>query len=177
MTTLDALLGNDVLDEPFAPAGADGKAVRSPPPPPGTKLSSSERKVWDYICRCLCEEGLPHLTAGIAIAVVCKTFIRWVRAEAELQNFEASNGGSFMVVTPNGHSQPHQLYFVTGKLKAELLKWLPESCLTLPSSVMARAKLGDEGTQDDLFGDLLDHARAERSAVIARAAQKSKSTA
>ncbi|WP_003276079.1 hypothetical protein [Ralstonia solanacearum] len=119
---------------------------------------------------------MPHLTAGIAIAVVCKTFIRWVRAEAELQNFEASNKGSFMVTTPNGHSQPHQLYFATRNLKGELLKWLPESCLTLPSSVMARAKLGDEGTQDDLFGDLLAHASAERNAVIERAARGSMST-
>jgi len=43
--------------------------------------------------------------------------------------------------------------------------------------VMARAKLGDEGMQDDLFGDLLEHARAERTAVIARAARGSKLTA
>ncbi|WP_231408990.1 P27 family phage terminase small subunit [Ralstonia solanacearum] len=173
MNPLDTLLGDNSPEEPFPSAGGSGKAVRSPPPPPGTKLSSTERKVWDYICQCLREEGLPHLTAGIAIAVVCKTFIRWVRAEAELQNFEASNKGSFMVTTPNGHSQPHQLYFATRNLKGELLKWLPESCLTLPSSVMARAKLGDEGTQDDLFGDLLAHASAERNAVIERAARGS----
>ena len=177
MNPLDTLLGDNSPDEQFPAASAGGKAVRSPPPPPGTKLSPTERKVWDYICQALREEGLPHLTAGIAIAVVCKTFIRWVRAEAELQNFEAGNNNSFMVVTPNGHSQPHQLYFVTRTLKGELLKWLPESCLTLPSSVMARAKLGDEGMQDDLFGDLLEHARAERTAVIARAAQGSKLTA
>lgn len=145
-----------------APSGAGGKEIRSPAPPPGTQLSPRERKVWDYICAALREAGLPHLTGGIAIAVVCKTFIRWVNTELELQNFEASNGGTYFIKTKTGFDQPHQLFYAATTLKKELLTWLPESCLTLPSSVMARAKLGDEGQQDDLFGELLAHAREER---------------
>lgn len=137
-----------------------GKQSRSPRPPPGTQLTQRERKVWDYICAVLREEGLPHLTAGLAIAVVCKSFVRYVTTEVLLAQFEEKNGGSYFIKTPNGHEQPHQLFYATQSLKADLLKWLPESCLTLPSSVMARAKMGDAGVQDDLFGDLLAHALA-----------------
>ncbi|MGC5885720.1 hypothetical protein [Ralstonia pseudosolanacearum] len=160
---------------PPAPSGA-GDKQRSPAPPPGAQLSPRERKVWDYICAALRDAGLPHLTGGIAIAVVCKTFIRWVSTELELQNFEASNGGSYFIKTKTGYDQPHQLFYAAATLKKELLVWLPESCLTLPSSVMARAKLGEEGQQDDLFGDLLAHATAERSAAPKPAAPRSMST-
>jgi hypothetical protein len=155
----------DQADFASAPTGAGGKDLRSPPPPPGAQLSPRERKVWDYICHALRDAGMPHLTAGIAIAVVCKTFIRWVNTELELQNFEASNGGSYFIKTKNDYQQPHQLFYAAAALKKELLTWLPESCLTLPSSVMARAKLGDAGQQDDLFGELLEHARAERRSM------------
>ncbi len=161
---------------PPPPSGAGDKQLRSPAPPPGTQLSPRERKVWDYICAALRDSGLPHLTAGIAIAVVCKTFIRWVNTELELQNFEASNGGTYFIKTKTGFDQPHQLFYAAASLKKELLTWLPESCLTLPSSVMARAKLGDEGQQDDLFGDLLAHATAERNAARKPAGQRSTST-
>lgn len=135
-----------------------GKKSQSPRPPPGTQLSQRERKVWDYICAVLSQEGLPHLTAGIAIAVVCKTFVRYVTTEVLLAQFEQENGGTYFVTTKNNYSQPHQYFYAAQALKSDLLKWLPESCLTLPSSVMAKAKLGDEGLQDDLFGDLLQAA-------------------
>lgn len=155
---LKDILPRDEADEsPPARAVGNGKEIKSPAPPPGTQLSHRERKVWDYICKSLRESGLPHLTSGIAIAVVCKTFIRWVQTELELQEFEAKNNGSYFIKTKNDYQQPHQLFYAAGALKKELLTWLPESCLTLPSSVMARAKLGDEGVQDDLFADLYEH--------------------
>lgn len=156
------------------PSDADGKGVRSPPVPPGTHLDSRERKVWDYICGVLRADGMPHLTAGIAIAVVCKTFIRWIDTEVRLADLEKLTG-TYFVKTPNGFEQPHQFFYAAAALKKELLQWLPESCLTLPSSVMARAKLADEGVQDDLFGDLLAHATAARNVAPKRAAPKSTS--
>lgn len=158
-------------------SGAGDKRLRSPAPPPGVQLSPRERKVWDYICAALRDDGMPHLTAGIAISVVCKTFIRWVNTELQLQEFEASNNGSYFIKTKTGYDQPHQLFYAAAGLKKELLTWLPESCLTLPSSVMARAKLGDEGVQDDLFGDLLAHATAERNAAPRPAVPQSTSIA
>ncbi|VVE28378.1 hypothetical protein PPN31114_03522 [Pandoraea pneumonica] len=153
-------LADEYAADEKSSASTVGKKLLSPKPPPGTQLSPRERKVWDYICHVLREEGLPHMTAGLAIAVVCKTFIRWVNTELQLQEFEASNSGSYFIKTKTGFEQPHQFFYAAQTLKTELLKWLPESCLTLPSSVMARAKLGDDGQQDDLFGDLLQSALA-----------------
>lgn len=175
MSLMDTVMSGGGAGVPPTPTGAGDKQVLSPGTPPGAQLSPRERKVWDYICAALRDAGLPHLTAGIAIAVVCKTFIRWVNTELELQNFEASNGGSYFIKTKTGFDQPHQLFYAATSLKKELLTWLPESCLTLPSSVMARAKLGDEGQQDDLFGDLLAHATAERNAAQKPAVQRSTS--
>ncbi|WP_416046687.1 P27 family phage terminase small subunit [Cupriavidus basilensis] len=176
-------MGHEDADTPVAgggeglpPASAGGKEIRSPAPPPGAQLSPRERKVWDYICAVLREEGLPHRTGGIAITIICKTFVQYIQTEWELQNYIASNGGSILAKSQKSdYSQPHPLYYAARDIKQELLKWLPEACLSLPSAVMAKAKIGEEGKQDDLFGDLLDHARAERSAANGRAAPRSMS--
>lgn len=153
---------------PDPPARGGGKEIKSPTVPPGAQLDARERKVWDYICRVLRDAGMPHLTAGLAIAVVCRTFIRWVDAELRLRDLERTTG-TYFITTPNGHQQPHQIFYVAAGHKKELLQWLPESCLTLPATVTTRAKLGDEGVQDDLFADLFEHG-------LERVAQKSKLT-
>jgi hypothetical protein len=162
----DTAVDQDDMPEP--PGKGSGKEIKSPPVPPGANLNQRERKVWDYICRVLRDAGMPHITAGLAIAVVCRTFIRWVDAELRLRELEATTG-TYFVTTPNGHQQPHQVFYVAAGHKKELLQWLPESCLTLPATVTTRAKLGDEGVQDDLFADLWDHG-------IERVAPKSTST-
>ncbi|RLK45957.1 P27 family phage terminase small subunit [Cupriavidus plantarum] len=166
---------------PATPAAGGGNRkvdLRSPEPPPESHLSPRERKVWDYICAVLADEGLPHRTAGIAITIICKTFIQYIQAERELQEYIASNKGSILQVSKKSdYSQPHPLYYAARDIKQELLKWLPEACLSLPSAVMAKAKMGEEGQQDDLFGDLLAHAQRERSAGKKRAEQESTSPA
>ncbi|AIU28371.1 hypothetical protein LV28_18975 [Pandoraea pnomenusa] len=144
-----------------------GKQIVSPPPPPGVHFESAHRKVWDYLCVALREEGVPHRTAGIVLAIVCVDFVRWVKAELQLRDFEKINHGSFMVVTPNGHTQPHQLYYAAKSLKEGLLKCLPEACLTLPSMLVAQTKMGDPNPQDDLFDQLVEHARSHPSALPA----------
>ncbi|WP_020201878.1 P27 family phage terminase small subunit [Cupriavidus sp. WS] len=170
----DRLAGGD--GEAKGPSRAGDKEIRSPEPPPGTQLSPRERKVWDYICGVLRDEGLPHRTGGIAIAIICKTFIQYIQTELELQNYIASNGGSILMrSSKSDYSQPHPLYYAARDIKQELLKWLPEACLSLPSAVMAKAKMGEEGKQDDLFGDLLAHAQSERNAANGRAGQRSMS--
>ncbi|CAN0621533.1 P27 family phage terminase small subunit [Burkholderia multivorans] len=140
-----------------------GKAIVSPSPPPGVHFESQHRKVWDYLCVALREEGVPHRTAGIMLAIVCVDFVRWVKAELQLRDFEKINNGSFMTVTPNGHSQPHQLYYAAKGLKDGLLKCLPEACLTLPSMLIAKSKMEDPNPQDDLFDQMLEHARSHPS--------------
>ncbi|MBN3004503.1 P27 family phage terminase small subunit [Chromobacterium alkanivorans] len=139
--------------------------IKSPPPPPGCDLSPRERKVWDYICKNLSAAGLEHLTCGLTISVICRTYVRWIDAERKLAEVEEKNGGTYFVSTPNGYEQPHQAFHVARNLKGELLKWLPESCLTLPSVVTAKAKLPDLTPQDDLFDSAVNHARGHPSAA------------
>lgn len=159
--------------------GGNGKAdFRAPEPPPEANLSPRERKVWDYICQVLSEEGLPVRIGGIAITIICKTFIQYVQAEKELQNYIASNKGSILQRSQKSdYSQPHPLYYAARDIKLELLKWLPEACLSLPSAVMAKTKKADGDGQDDLFEDLLAHAKRERSGEKRPAAHESTSPA
>ena len=55
-----------------------------------------------------------------------------------------------MVKTPNGYVQPHQTYYVARTLKKELLNWLPEACLTIPS-FRKEKNLTNQPQQPDLF--------------------------
>ncbi|WP_240937514.1 hypothetical protein [Chromobacterium fluminis] len=150
-------------------AGGGGKLpvgkqdLKSPPPPPGAQLTPRERKVWDYICSNLREAGLEHLTAGLAVSVISKTYIRWLDAEIKLSEFEEKHK-TYFVTSPNGHQQPHAAFYVVKQLKGDLLKWLPESCLTIPSVAAVKAKMGDKAPQDDLFDEMLNHGRSHPSA-------------
>jgi len=96
-------------------------------------FSAEEKKTWKYVTEALFEYGLIHRTDGLTIAVICKTFSAWAKAEQELAKVVDKNNGSYMVTTPNGYVQPHQIFYLAGKLKKELLDWLPEAALTIPS--------------------------------------------
>lgn len=153
------------LGLPAQSATDNGQTVKSPSTPPGASLTPRERKVWDYICHSLRDVGLEHYTCGLTISIICRTYVRWLDAERQLAEFEDENGGTYFVTTPNGHVQPHQAFYVVRNLKAELLKWLPESCLTLPSVVTARSKMPTASPQDDLFDNLVGHGRSHPSAA------------
>lgn len=141
-----------------------GNETKSPPAPPGSNLSGRERKVWDYICARLREAGLEHLTCGLTISIVVRTYIRWVDSEKYLAEVEKNNGGTYYITTPNGHVQPHQAFYVVKSLKKELREWLPECCLTLPSVATARQKMGSPAPQDDLFDAIANHGASHPSA-------------
>ncbi|WP_244121977.1 P27 family phage terminase small subunit [Burkholderia gladioli] len=167
MSSNDSFAGGGQADQPSASGGGVGKAIESPPPPPGVHFESTHRKVWDYLCHALRAEGVPHRTAGVALSIVCVDFVRWVKVELQLRAFEQTNMGSFMVTTPNGHSQPHQLYYAAKSLKEGLLKCLPEACLTTPSMLIAKSKMDDSEQQDDLFDQLVSHARSRPTSLPA----------
>jgi hypothetical protein len=142
-----------------------GKRLESPAPPPGVHFTSQHRKVWDYLCAALRDEGVPHKVAGMVLALAVTDFVRWVKVELQLRDYESVNNGSFMVTTPNGHAQPHQLYYTAKSLKEALLKCLPDACLTVPAMLIAKSKMDDPNPQDDLFDALLDHAQSHPSAL------------
>ncbi|MDR3427953.1 P27 family phage terminase small subunit [Silvimonas sp.] len=141
------------------PKSRNGKAgeLHSPEPPPGANLTTQERRVWNYICDGLRESGIDHRAAGITIKVICQTYVDWLDA------IKLCTKHGRYLTSKNGdpYDAPHSNN--EKRCKQDLLKWLPEACLTIPSMTAAQAKLGDEGPQDDLFGDLVTHAVGGRN--------------
>jgi phage terminase small subunit len=132
------------------------------------KLTPKERKVWMYVTAALLEYGLVHRTDGMLLTIVCRTFVRWVDAEDELTRFMEDNDGSYIVKTPNGYEQPHQMFYLARQLRKDLLQWLPEAALTIPSFQKA---VGDRPApeQGSLFDDPVDAHRRRKTALGIRA--------
>jgi len=132
------------------------------------KLSPKERKAWDYITAALRDYGLIHRTDAILLTVIVRTFARWVDAEEQLSAYAKEHDGSYIIKTPNGFEQPHQLFYLARTLKRELLQWLPEAALTIPSfskQVGERAR----PEQGSLFEDPVTAHRERRAAMGLRA--------
>lgn len=131
-------------------------------------LTVRERKAWDHVTQALCDYGLIHRTDSMMIAVICRTFARWVDAEEQLTVYAKKHGGSYIVTTPNGYEQPHQLFYLARTLKRELLQWLPEAAMTIPSfSKMLGERARPE--QGSLFEDPVTAHRERRAAIGMRA--------
>ncbi|WP_454674852.1 P27 family phage terminase small subunit [Achromobacter pestifer] len=137
-------------------------------PDPAAKLSVKEKRVWDHVTASLRDCGLIHRTDAMMLTIICRTFIRWVDAEDELSKL-IKEKGSYLVATPKGYEQPHQLFYLTRNLKRDLLQWLPEAALTIPSF---QKVMGDRAqpNQADLFDDdPVESHRRRRTAAGLRA--------
>ena len=143
---------------------AASAVIASEVPDPPTKLSLRERKAWDYVTQALRDYGLIHRSDAMLLTVVCRTFVRWIDAEEQLTTYAKSHDGSYIVTTPNGYEQPHQLFYLARTLKRELLQWLPEAALTIPSFSKA---VGDRARpeQGSLFEDPVTAHRERRTAL------------
>ena len=86
------------------------------------------------------------------LMVIARTFREWIELSNELDAYKKKNG-SYMSVTPNGYEQPCQLYYVVRNLKRELLQWLPEACLTIPSFEKIKKVTQMDASQGSLFDD------------------------
>lgn len=149
-------------------SGVNAQAIPSEIPTPPTKLSVREKKVWTHVTKALYEYGLVHLTDAMMLAVICRTFVRWVDAEDALDQIVQENGGSYIVATPNGYEQPHQMFFMVRSLKKELLQWLPEAALTIPSFAKA-IESRQAPAQGTLFDDPVEAHRRRKTALGMRA--------
>ncbi|CAB3688332.1 hypothetical protein LMG24238_02981 [Paraburkholderia sediminicola] len=127
--------------------------VESEVPAPLKLLSLAEQRVWDYVAGALKDYGLIHRTDAMLMHLIVSTFVQWVDAEAAVEKHTAEKG-SFMVKTPNGYEQPHQCYYMARNLKAELLRMLPEACLTIPSFAKVKQAMR-EPQQPDMFDPLV----------------------
>lgn len=143
--------------EANSPAGAGpGRDVKSPKPPPEIDLQSDELQVFDYICEVLRQAGIEHLTAGLPIAVIVRTYAQWLKA-CEM----CDTKGRYQTST-NGWQSLQPWAQEEQRLKQELGQWLPKACLTIPSLVRVRKDTGGPSGQDDLFSELVGHATASR---------------
>ena len=131
---------------------ADPAMIVSPPAPPAMGLTEQEREVFDYICDSLRAAGIQHVTAGMPIAVIVRTYIDWI--DAREQCIEKGR----VHFTKNDFPIPFPWADDEKRLKMELGQWLPKACLTIPSLARVRKDTGVQGGQDDLFGDLVNHA-------------------
>lgn len=131
--------------------GQPGK-IESPAAPDLIKLSADEQGLYEYICDSLRRAGVEHMTAGLPIAVIVRTFADWLKASALCEE--------------KGRTQTSKTGWVTempwakdeARLKMELGQWLPKACLTIPSLARVRKDMGPQGQQDDLFAALANHA-------------------
>lgn len=146
-----------------APAAPTSSGVAAARPRKLAKLSPAERRVFNQIARELERYGLVHRTDGILLTVITRVFCQWVDAEKSLVE-HITEHKTMMCKTPNGYEQPHQLYYVAKDLKRQLLQWLPEAALTIPSF----AKLtGDDNVPAtaDLFDDPVTNFRKRKAAI------------
>ncbi|KQV78484.1 hypothetical protein ASD15_21980 [Massilia sp. Root351] len=134
-------------------AARSGVATKSPDPPPGVQLSPVEREIWDYICRHLREAGIEHLTSGMTVVIVARTYVAW---EESIQL--CLEKGRVQISKKNGYATPYPWANDEQRLKMELGQWLPKLCLTIPSLQRVRKDAGPQGQQDDLFASLVNHA-------------------
>lgn len=153
------------IDNPFAAApGAAARAgqdVRSPDVPPGLELSELERQLYTYICTALAGAGIEHLTAGLPIVVIVRTYSDWIKAWQKCED-----DGRTQTSQKTGWASPTPWAEDEKRLKMELGQWLPKACLTIPSFVRVRKDTGATGVQDDLFDDLVRHGQSSPGSAL-----------
>lgn len=134
-----------------AVASSSGDIV-SPKPPPMLGLSPDELVLYEHICDSLRQAGIEHLTAGMPIAIIVRTFSDWLSACRECEEKGRTQTSKTGWATPTPWADDEK------RLKMELGQWLPKACLTIPSLARVRKDTGARGGQDDLFADLVNHA-------------------
>jgi hypothetical protein len=125
--------------------------IVSPKPPLMLGLTADEQQLYDHICETLRQAGIEHLTAGMPIAIIVRTFADWLKACAECEEKGRTQTSKTGWATPTPWADDEK------RLKMELGQWLPKACLTIPSLARVRKDTGELGKQDDLFGDLVNH--------------------
>ena len=61
---------------------ASAATLTSPDPPPAIGLNDTEIEVYEYLCESLRQAGIEHLTAGMPLAVIVRTFMDWLTTSA-----------------------------------------------------------------------------------------------
>lgn len=149
------------------PGGGNGRVrkvvagIEIPSPPPGHNLDRQGLRLYDWIAEALARDGRNIKAAGIQIMLLSHSMQAWsedMKLCVELGRYGTSEKG-------NRYELPHSFNERNGR--AEIKKDLPEACLTVMSTIEAKlreSKTGAQG-QDDLFEELLGHARGKPNAT------------
>lgn len=150
---------------PFKGGGGDGggrtvAGIEIPAPPPGHNLDRQGRRLYDWICTALINDGRKISAAGMQIVLLVHSFLAWsgdMKLCIDLGRYAESKDG-------NRYELPHS--YNERRTRDEIKKELPEACMTVMSQIEARLKESKTGggVQDDLFADLVDFGRARPSA-------------
>ena len=132
------------------------------------KLDARQRKYWDYATKALYEAGLIHRTDAMLLHVICRTFAEWVTATEQADEI-VKNGGSLFLESGNGYISNHPVVHNAARAKGELLKWLPEAALTIPSFQSAQKVKPQH--QPGLFDEDPVEAHRNRKPTTLRAVQ------
>jgi hypothetical protein len=150
---------------PLKPAGTDFEpyrvaGVEIPAPPPSAQLDRQRKRLYEWICVQLARDGRQIRAAGIQIVMLVHTMDAWSKDMALC----VSEGRYGTSDKGNSYELPHS--YNERIARAEIKRELPEACLTVMSVIEAKLKESKTvgGQQDDLFGDLLDHAKARPAA-------------
>ena len=145
---------------PFKGGGSDGgdrssAGISIPAPPPGHNLDRQGKRLYDWICTALINDGRKVGAAGIQIVLLVHTFLAWsddMKLCVELGRYGTSDKG-------NQFELPHSYNERQGR--EQIKRELPEACLTVMSQIEARLKESKTGggVQDDLFADLVEFGR------------------
>lgn len=131
-----------------------------PSPPPGSHLTTTGRRLYNWICQALIADGRKIDAAGMQIVMIVHTFLAWsddLKLCLELNRYGISENG-------NRFELPHS--YNERNARQEIKRELPEACLTVMSQIEARlkeSKTKGGGYQDDLFGDLVEHGQSRPS--------------
>ncbi|WP_230403814.1 P27 family phage terminase small subunit [Undibacterium curvum] len=136
---------------PPAVGNAARTIINSPEPPPGMDFDGDEKKIYEYLCCVLRDAGLEHMTAGMPLAVIVRTYRQWLYALRECEEKGRTQ------VAKSGWAQAAPWAEDEKRLKMELGQWLPKACLTIPSLARVKKETGAVSGQDDLFQDLVSH--------------------
>jgi hypothetical protein len=132
-----------------------------PAPPPGAHLSTQGRRLYRWLCEALIEDGRSIRAAGMQIVMLVHTFEVWskdMKDCIELGRYGTSENG-------NRYELPHS--YNERNAREQIKRELPEACLTVMSQIEARLKESkiSDPKQDDLFEELLGHARSRPHAA------------
>lgn len=136
-----------------------------------TKLSAKEKKIWVHVTQALLEYGLIHRTDGLALTIICRTFVDWVEATEQLEAYKRDHNGNYITESANGYRAPHPLYYVARDHKKSLLSWLPEAALTVPSFQKIKGNQ-IEDMQPGLFDDPIEKFKSQKAAIGIRVVGK-----